>query len=311
MINYSIIIPHKNIPDLLQRCLDSIPVRDDVQVIVVDDNSDAEKVDFDRFPRWKGEQYDYFLTKEGKGAGYARNVGLKYAKGEWLVFLDADDLLSEHAENILEKSFACTEDILFYNSRSVLCDDLSQPSERNFYSKYFSDYKLNKDEIPFRYHFHSLWGKIYKRSFIEKYKICFSETRYANDVYFSTVAGYYASTIRIEDVCFFIVTERESSLASSQFGNNKPSLKECSIRLEESTKVRSFLEEKGIKKFDKQFNKYFSFIRSYYPRGYFIHLLKYSFFHPSYVIPFYKKDLLFVKKLFSGKNGNDNTSVYQ
>ena len=39
MINYSIIIPHKNIPNLLQRCLDSIPNREDVQIIVVDDNS--------------------------------------------------------------------------------------------------------------------------------------------------------------------------------------------------------------------------------------------------------------------------------
>ena len=36
---FSIIIPHKNIPSLLQRCLDSIPKRDDVQIIVVDDNS--------------------------------------------------------------------------------------------------------------------------------------------------------------------------------------------------------------------------------------------------------------------------------
>lgn len=34
---YSIIIPHKNILKLLQRCLDSIPERDDVQVIIVDD----------------------------------------------------------------------------------------------------------------------------------------------------------------------------------------------------------------------------------------------------------------------------------
>ena len=47
MINFSFIIPHKNTPDLLQKCLDSIPRRDDVQIIVVDDNSDADKVDFD------------------------------------------------------------------------------------------------------------------------------------------------------------------------------------------------------------------------------------------------------------------------
>ena len=187
---------------------------------------------------------------------------------------------------------------MFYNSRSVLCDDLSQPSERNFYSKYFSNYKLNNDEIPFRYHFHSLWGKIYKKSFIDKYKIYFSETRYANDVYFSTVAGYYASTIRIEDVCFFIVTERQGSLASSQFSNNRPSLKECEIRLAETTKVRSFMENKGLKKFEGQFNKYLSLIRSYYPWRYYQYLIKYTFLHPSYIIPFYKKDLSFLAKKF-------------
>ena len=47
---YSIIIPHKNIPVLLQRCLDSIPIRDDIQIVIVDDNSSSEIVDFDNFP---------------------------------------------------------------------------------------------------------------------------------------------------------------------------------------------------------------------------------------------------------------------
>ena len=36
---YSFVIPHKNSLDLLQRCLDSIPVRSDIEIIVVDDNS--------------------------------------------------------------------------------------------------------------------------------------------------------------------------------------------------------------------------------------------------------------------------------
>ena len=40
---YSIIIPYKNCPALLNRCIDSIPQRDDVQIIVVDDNSDDDK----------------------------------------------------------------------------------------------------------------------------------------------------------------------------------------------------------------------------------------------------------------------------
>jgi len=47
---FSIIIPHKEIPDLLMRCLKSIPVSEDIQVIVVDDNSsDADRY-LERYP---------------------------------------------------------------------------------------------------------------------------------------------------------------------------------------------------------------------------------------------------------------------
>ena len=34
-INYSFIIPHRNVPHLLQRCIDSIPKRDDIQIIIL------------------------------------------------------------------------------------------------------------------------------------------------------------------------------------------------------------------------------------------------------------------------------------
>ena len=44
MIRYSIIIPHYNSFLLLRRCLDSIPKREAVQVIVVDDNSDKKEL---------------------------------------------------------------------------------------------------------------------------------------------------------------------------------------------------------------------------------------------------------------------------
>ena len=68
---YTIIIPHKNSPKLLQRCLDSIPHRDDLHIIVVDDNSDPDIVDFKLFPGLDRNDVDVIFTKEGKGAGYA------------------------------------------------------------------------------------------------------------------------------------------------------------------------------------------------------------------------------------------------
>ena len=39
---YSIIVPHRNIPNLLRRLLCSIPKRDDIEIIVVDDKSNQE-----------------------------------------------------------------------------------------------------------------------------------------------------------------------------------------------------------------------------------------------------------------------------
>ena len=86
----TVIIPHKNSIDLLHRCIESIPVYDDIEIIVIDDHSDLSESIWEQF-RGKYKYVELILTNEGKGAGYARNVGLGRARGEWLVFADADD----------------------------------------------------------------------------------------------------------------------------------------------------------------------------------------------------------------------------
>lgn len=66
---YSIIIPHRNIPHLLRRCLASIPARDDIQTIVVDDNSDSEYISgiqsvADEYPK---AEFHYLRDTQGGG----------------------------------------------------------------------------------------------------------------------------------------------------------------------------------------------------------------------------------------------------
>ena len=85
-ITYSFIIPHKNCPDLLQRCVNSIPRRDDVQIIVVDDDSDPTIVNWNEFQFDDDKCIELVLTKGGQGAGAARNEGLKRAVGKWILF---------------------------------------------------------------------------------------------------------------------------------------------------------------------------------------------------------------------------------
>lgn len=80
MFIYSIIIPHKNCPDLLRRCVDSIPEREDVQIIVVDDNSDEGKKQ--SLKEFKNLQVVLLDSSQSKSAGRARNVGISTLAAE-------------------------------------------------------------------------------------------------------------------------------------------------------------------------------------------------------------------------------------
>ena len=87
MVNYTFIIPHKDCLTLLKRCIASIPVRDDIQIIVVDDHSNHEIQDFNSLP----SRIELFRLVDYHGAGAARNEGLLHARGKWILFADCDD----------------------------------------------------------------------------------------------------------------------------------------------------------------------------------------------------------------------------
>ena len=291
MVTYSIIIPHYNIPDLLVRCLKSIPIREDIQVIVVDDCSPDADTYKERFPEFSRPYLEWYSTPQGGSAGRARNIGLEHTKGKWILFVDADDLLTDNALALLDNMYEYHEDIIFYKTRSVMSDNLALLSKRNFYDSYFEEYMINKNEENFRLHFHSLWGKVFKTSLIHSKNIRFDETLYSNDVYFSAISGYFAKSIRVMQDVLYIVTERSGSLASSQFEKRKPTFNECKIRLSVALKVRKFMEKHGVPSFTRQFTEHLGKIRAYYPLKYFVYILKFTFTCPTYIVPFIKKDL--------------------
>ena len=282
VINFSIIIPHYNIPDLLMRCLKSIPVREDIQVIVIDDCSPDANRYLKDYPELSRPYLEYYSTLQGGSAGRARNVGLDHAKGKWLIFLDADDLLTDDAEQILDETINRPEDIIFYNTTCVMSDDLSKASDRNFYGHYFEEYAETHDDRYFRYSFHSLWGKVIKRNLVETHKVRFDEIRYSNDTYFALVTGHFAQQIAVIDKPFFIVTEREGSLASSQFGTKKISLEECQTRFDVALRTRLLRDEWGVKVFSFQIFELGEKMRHLYPWAYIKLLVRLSFTHPYY-----------------------------
>ena len=123
-MSYTIITPHKNTPELLERLLGSVPVSIDAQIIVVDDHSDADKY---RMVEHSCQQHHVELyTSEGRYAGGARNTGLKHARGEWVVFADADDYFYPYTFEILDKNKESDNDIIYFyfDSRDGVTNEL-------------------------------------------------------------------------------------------------------------------------------------------------------------------------------------------
>ena len=209
---YSIIIPHKGIPDLLMRCLRSIPVSEDIQVIVVDDNSADADTYLERFPELSRPYLEFIRTKTGGGAGYARNVGLDRAKGKWLLFADADDFYVDEMYDIITTYAESDADVIYFQKRAVYSDNLNCKSSRSGYiDKIMDIYLKTGDEVPVRTRYNVPWGKMIKKSLVENHHIRFEEIKYSNDILFSVHVGCLAKKIEAIDTVLYVVTSHEGS----------------------------------------------------------------------------------------------------
>ena len=211
---YTIIIPHKNSPKLLQRCLDSIPQREDLHIIIVDDNSDSDKVDFNHFPGYERNDVELIFTKEGKGAGYARNIGLSKTNSEKVIFADADDYFNYCLKEILDDYKNDNTDLVFFNRLNVNGEYYTYSNKRDWYGGYFKKYQDNPNEAEklFRYEYDGPVCKIVRKSLIDKYNIRFEETFNQNDVRFSYMSGYYAKSIKVDNRAIYTVTYSPKSI---------------------------------------------------------------------------------------------------
>lgn len=260
-ISYSIIIPHKNIPNLLQRCLDTIPQRDDIQVIVIDDNSDDSIVDFNNFPKWTGIHYEYYLTKGNNGAGFARNYGLKQAKGQWIIFADADDcFITQNLSRLLELPEKQKYDVIIWPTEKLYANgthELISPEWGNIYGGYnynlLGTYQIIDCNIKdILYRLFEPWHKMIRHNHIANNKLTFSEVIYCNDLLFSEKLAYHTQNIGVFSDVVYQYNKREESLSDVN------SLYKIKQRLLEFFKVQKFLitinKAQYLHKLDWQFD---------------------------------------------------------
>ena len=240
----TIIIPHYNLPELLERCVESIPDSNIFQVIIIDDNSSDLIVDFNNFPGQNRNNTEIIFNKCNKGAGHARNLGLEQSKGKWLLFADSDDFFEDNLIEKLKPFLDSPSDIVMFKANSVDSKTLL-PSNRNENINKQIDNVIyaGKDKKEAALEVHSPWCRLIKRNLIEKNHIKFDEVIASNDTMFTTKATILANDIVFSDSKIYNVTYREGSLWDLRKTNSKNFFS----RIEVSIRRNKYLKENGFK----------------------------------------------------------------
>lgn len=187
----SAIVPVYNTEKLVGRCIESVLAQSfpDWELILVDDGSRDGSLNVLREYE-KKESRLKVIHQENAGPGLARNRGIQEATGDYIVFVDSDDVIKP---NYFEKLSRETSDVVFI--------DIDQVDENYsvLHEEHMSDYRsLSKDDlIRGQMTGKILWGgvrKAVKRDLLLKNRIEFTEHKIGEEAIYSFLILYYANS---------------------------------------------------------------------------------------------------------------------
>ncbi|MCL2050608.1 MAG: glycosyltransferase [Lachnospiraceae bacterium] len=217
MKKYSFIIPHYNSVKSLLKLLDTIPKNDDIQIIIVDDNSTDDISAAENYVT-ANPQCELYQNDTGvQSAGACRNIGLKHAHGKWVLFADADDYFLDNLQAQLDLYYDTIFDVIYFTPTSI---DLltNEISDRHLNTKNRIDDYLRepsfKNNVNLRLRNYVVWSKMISRELLVGFGINFEETYVANDTMFSAKLGSYAIKIKATSEVIYCVTKGANTLTS-------------------------------------------------------------------------------------------------
>lgn len=186
---FTVIISSYNYGHFLEETLQSLynSTYKNFEVIVINDGShDTTQEIMDKYR--KNHLRFYTITQKNQGLSVARNRAMKYAKGKYIWFIDADDWIEKRAmEKLVRRAEKTDADIVSFYTQThkgkLYPYDLLPRLLKNNQKKVFT---INEFDMGDIYSYPVTSGKqIYKRSFIEKNNLTFPEhTLFEDDVFF-------------------------------------------------------------------------------------------------------------------------------
>lgn len=204
----SVIIPVYNAEKYLEDAINDLSRQtlENFELILVNDGSADESLTIMEKAHSRDSRIKIF-SQENKGGGAARNRGLVEAKGEYLLFLDADDRFEP---TLLEKAYAkaieTKAEIVVFESDTFDCISGKKGEapwllRAQKYSTYISEDGIidetYKNAVIYKLMNTTVWNKLFRADFVKEKQLAFQEIYVVDSMYFVMLALAYAEKIAV------------------------------------------------------------------------------------------------------------------
>src|SRR5690606_2934082 len=196
MIELSFILPMYNVENYLNKCVKSILNTNlnptSFEIIFVDDQSPDNSKGVAKKLISDHSNYSFkLISQKNKGLGGARNTGIDNADGNYLIFLDPDDLIvDQDMRRTIHEAQSNNLDVLEFNALLI------NPEGKELGKVEVKDHANIHSGIRYSNNFYcsgSACNKLYSRKFLNRFGLRFLEKVYGEDFEFNTRVFYHAS----------------------------------------------------------------------------------------------------------------------
>ncbi|EPC35663.1 glycosyltransferase [Lacticaseibacillus paracasei subsp. paracasei Lpp225] len=224
-IYLSLIIPVYNVANYIVDCMSSIASQEleNCQVLFVDDGSKDESVHVIEHYLQNHPQFNWQIVhKPNGGLSSARNYGLRFAQGEYVWFIDSDDMLAESAVHLLKTMIQKrpVDTVIFGYQRFI---DIPKSEHFENVSSEVQSGKNFLADIFSRRRESYAWSFITKRSLYLNGAVRFPEGRNYEDMATTYQIAYFSQTVVSTDQRLYLYRDRKGSISnhvSSQYAND-------------------------------------------------------------------------------------------
>ena len=187
MCKVSVVIPVYKVEAYITHTMQSLENQTfrDFEIILVDDGSPDQSIAVAKAVLENSDLTYHILTQENSGQGIARNTGVAAAKGEWIYFLDSDDVIQpETLETLLNLTEAFPEtDIVYTDYQYVYEDVFRKDSDAKETVTVFNREEMLRGFL-LRQKVVLVPGTLYRKSFLENNNIHHVGIRWSEDQLF-------------------------------------------------------------------------------------------------------------------------------